>query len=108
VSARTILRLSWCSIRSACRNAQRSRRRTLVEALGVEPLTSIAFEPRLFGTAANNGQMIGQVSAKARSAEAFAHIAQTLGGREQPKRRKLGLNAGLLKLLRGKGRGTAR
>lgn len=79
-----------------------------MEALGVEPLTSIAFEPRLFGTASNNGQMIGQVSAKARPAEAFAHIAQTLGGREQPKGRRAGLNAGLLNLLRRKPRPAKR
>ncbi|HEX2555302.1 MAG TPA: CtpF protein [Microvirga sp.] len=67
-----------------------------VTALGIEPLATIAFEPKLFGTAANNGQMVGQVAAKARPAEAFAGIAQSLGGREPAKRRRGGFQASAL------------
>ena len=33
------------------------------EALGCEPVASIPFDPQLFGMAANNGQMIGEVAA---------------------------------------------
>jgi len=80
-----------------------------VEALGIEPLLSIGFDPRLFGTAANNGQMVGQVSAKARPTEAFARIAQALVGRDEAKRRKGGLDAAaLMGFLKGRRRASGR
>lgn len=80
-----------------------------VEALGIEPLVTIPFEPRLFGTAANNGQMVGQVSARARPAEALARVAQALVGREPAKRRRGGFDAAaLIGLLRGRRRAAGR
>ncbi len=80
-----------------------------VDALGIEPLVSIAFEPRLFGTAANNGQMIGQVSAKSRPAEAFVRIDQAIRGQGETRRRKgLLQSAGLRSLLRRKAPATGR
>ena len=33
------------------------------EALGAEPVAAIPFDPQLFGMAANNGQMVGEVAA---------------------------------------------
>src|SRR5437588_3823003 len=41
------------------------------KALEFEPLASIPFEPQLFGTAANNGQMIAEVAASHKAAEMF-------------------------------------
>jgi pilus assembly protein CpaE len=58
------------------------------EALQVEPVASLSFEPNLFGTAANNGQMIAQTSPKSPSAKAFAALARELTGRTAPKRRR--------------------
>src|SRR5260221_6412161 len=38
------------------------------KALEAEPAAVIAFEPQIFGTAANNGQMIAEVAANHRAA----------------------------------------
>ena len=46
----------------------------------------IPFEPQLFGTAANNGQMIAEVSANHKTADMFRQIAQVLTGRAEAKR----------------------
>jgi pilus assembly protein CpaE len=46
----------------------------------------IPFEPQLFGTAANNGQMIAEVSAGHKTAEMFRQLAQVLTGRAEAKR----------------------
>ncbi|MBI1238502.1 MAG: AAA family ATPase [Alphaproteobacteria bacterium] len=52
------------------------------EALGSEPALVLPFDPPLFGTAANNGQMVFDVNANARAAEAFRQFAMQLTGRE--------------------------
>jgi pilus assembly protein CpaE len=62
------------------------------KALETSPIAVIPFEPQLFGPAANNGQMIGEVSSSHKTAEIFRQIAQTLTGRveaKQPRRRLL-------------------
>jgi pilus assembly protein CpaE len=56
------------------------------KALEDQPVAVIPFEPQLFGTAANNGQMIAEVSAGHKTAEMFRHIAQILTGRSEAKR----------------------
>jgi pilus assembly protein CpaE len=56
------------------------------KALESEPTAVIAFEPQLFGTAANNGQMIAEVAAGHKTAETFRQLAQVLTGRAQAKR----------------------
>lgn len=56
------------------------------KALGVEVLCSIPFDAQLFGTAANNGQMIAEVQATGKAAEAFTQIASTLTGRGEARR----------------------
>nr|WP_321442261.1 AAA family ATPase [uncultured Hyphomonas sp.] len=50
-------------------------------AIGVEPEVILPFEPELFGTAANNGQMISETDAASRSAQAIDHMASLLTGR---------------------------
>ena len=55
-------------------------------ALEDEPIAVIPFEPQLFGTAANNGQMIAEVAAGHRIAETFRHAAQILTGRAEIKK----------------------
>ena len=46
------------------------------KALESQPIAVIPFEPQLFGTAANNGQMIAEMSANHRTAEMFRQLAQ--------------------------------
>jgi len=53
-------------------------------ALGVHPSLIIPFDPKLFGAAANNGQMILDAGAKSKSAEAFQTLAQIVSRRELP------------------------
>ena len=53
-------------------------------ALGVHPSLIIPFDPKTFGAAANNGQMILDAGAKSRAAEAFQTLAQIVSRRELP------------------------
>ena len=53
------------------------------KALEFDPIASIPFEPQVFGTASNNGQMIAEVSSGHRAAETFRSLAQTLTGRDR-------------------------
>ena len=69
------------------------------KALESEPAAVIGFEPQLFGTAANNGQMIAEVAAGHKTAETFRQLAQLLAGRAQTKRPKANLLAPLLEKL---------
>ena len=54
-------------------------------ALEVEPVAIIPFEPALFGTAANNGQMISEADAKNPVSEIFVTMAQVLTGKAEIK-----------------------
>ena len=56
----------------------------------------IPFDPQAFGTAANNGQMIAEMSANHRSAETFRTLAQILTGRSEIKKSRGGLFSPLL------------
>ena len=53
-------------------------------ALGVHPSLVIPFDAKLFGAAANNGQMILDAGAKTKAAEAFQTLAQIVSQRELP------------------------
>jgi pilus assembly protein CpaE len=61
------------------------------KALEVEPVAVLPFEPQLFGTAANNGQMIAEVAASHRATEMFLNLAQLLTGRAEVKRPRASL-----------------
>jgi pilus assembly protein CpaE len=73
------------------------------KALEDPPLAVIPFEPQLFGTAANNGQMIAEVSANHKSAEMFRQLAQILTGRTEAKNSRGGLMPLLSKLMKRAG-----
>lgn len=49
-------------------------------AIGVEPEIVLNFEPELFGSAANNGQMISETDAASKSAVAIDHLASIITG----------------------------
>src|SRR3954466_15926694 len=72
------------------------------KALEFDPLPTIPFEPQLFGTAANNGQMVAEVSSGHRAAGTFRMLAQTLTGRTEVKRARSRLLTPLIEKLRRK------
>jgi pilus assembly protein CpaE len=66
------------------------------KALEDPPVAVIPFEPQIFGAAANNGQMIAEISSSHRTAETFRQLAQLLTGRSEVKKSKSGLLTPLL------------
>jgi pilus assembly protein CpaE len=66
------------------------------KALEDQPSAIIPFDPQVFGTAANNGQMVAEVSSGHRAAEAFGQLAEMLTGRSEARKPKGGLFAPLL------------
>jgi pilus assembly protein CpaE len=66
------------------------------KALEDDPVVSIPFEPPVFGTASNNGQMIAEVASGHRTAEMFRHLAQVLTGRAAAKKTRSSLLGPLL------------
>jgi pilus assembly protein CpaE len=68
------------------------------EALGLAPALCLPFDAKLFGQAANNGQMLEEVAGKSRAVEGINHLAQLIGRREAPPpTAKTSLLAGLFK-----------
>jgi len=70
------------------------------KALEVEPAAVIPFEPQMFGTAANNGQMIAEISSGHRVAQTFRELAQVVTGRGEVKRSRSNLLAPILDKLK--------
>jgi pilus assembly protein CpaE len=71
------------------------------KALEAEPAAIVGFDPHVFGTAANNGQMIAEVAAGHKAAETFRQLANLLAGRVETKRPRRQLLSPLLdKLVR--------
>ena len=59
------------------------------EAIEVEPTLVLPFNPQLFGTAANNGQMLDEVDPKSKTVLGIKHLAGIVTGRaEAPRRSK--------------------
>ena len=52
------------------------------EALGLTPALVLPFDAKLFGEAANNGQMVVEASPKSKTAEGIEHFAAQLTRRE--------------------------
>jgi pilus assembly protein CpaE len=71
------------------------------KALESEPMAVIPFEPQLFGAAANNGQMIAEISANHKSAEMFRALARDLTGRAEPAKQRSGFLSPLLEKILG-------
>ena len=61
------------------------------KALGVELAATLPFDAALFGTAANNGQMIAEVQPAGKYAETFGALAAAITGRIEPKRSRSSL-----------------
>jgi pilus assembly protein CpaE len=90
-----------------CLNQTRMPKRPEIDARGftktieTPPIATIPFDSRLFGTAANNGQMIAEIAARHRTTQTFLQIAQRLTGRGETKRRR-SLLSPVLRMLRAK------
>ena len=67
------------------------------EALGLTPSLSLPFDPKVFGQAANNGQMLSEVAPKSRIAEGIDHLAQQIARRDPPVVEKTSILSSLFK-----------
>jgi pilus assembly protein CpaE len=76
--------------------------REFAKAMENQPIAAIPFDPRMFGTAANNGQMIAEISANHRISKTFVQIAQQLTGRGDAKKPRGSFLAPILRKLRAK------
>src|ERR1700726_1996038 len=72
------------------------------KAIESQPIAAIPFDPQMFGSAANNGQMIAEISASHRTTEMFLQIAQRLTGRGETKKPRGSFLSPLLDKLRAK------
>ncbi|WP_022720522.1 AAA family ATPase, partial [Rhodopseudomonas sp. B29] len=72
------------------------------KAIESQPIVSIPFEPQMFGSAANNGQMIAEIAANHKTTEMFLQIAQRLTGRGEAKKPKGSFLAPILEKLLAK------
>lgn len=78
-----------------------------VRPLNVQPAVIIPFDPGLFGTAANNGQMISEADSKSPISESFDFLAQVVTGKAEIRsEKKSGINI-LSKLKLGKKKKSA-
>jgi pilus assembly protein CpaE len=69
-------------------------------AIELDPKIVIDFDAQLFGTAANNGQMIEEVSDKSKAAEGFRRLANVLTDRSVQKSERRSILAPILARLR--------
>lgn len=72
------------------------------KALGLMVQASIPFEPQLFGTAANNGQMVGELDGKSAVTRMFDDLAQSVSGKVQPSKPSRSAIGGLFSKLKRK------
>jgi pilus assembly protein CpaE len=73
-----------------------------VKTVETQPIASIPFDSRMFGMAANNGQMIAEISANHRIAKTFLQIARRLTGRGDVKKPQRSLLSPIINRLRTK------
>jgi pilus assembly protein CpaE len=74
--------------------------RSFAKAIESPPIAAIPFDPRMFGTAANNGQMIAELSARHRTTKMFLQMAQRLTGRGETKKPRGSFLSPILRKLR--------
>jgi pilus assembly protein CpaE len=72
------------------------------KALDCEVIAALGFDPNLFGTAANNGQMLVEVQAKAKQVMLLSEITRRIMGRTEMKASKKSFLDPILSKLRGK------
>jgi pilus assembly protein CpaE len=75
-------------------------RGSFAKTLESQPVAAIPFDSKLFGTAANNGQMIAEISANHRTSRMFLEVARKLTGHGDVKKPK-GLLSPIKRLIVG-------
>jgi pilus assembly protein CpaE len=80
------------------------------KAVQLEPIACIPFEANLFGTAANKGQMVAEISTRSAATKCFGDIADLITGHSERRRNRKGaLDLGsLLQRIRRNSQGTAK
>jgi pilus assembly protein CpaE len=81
--------------------------REFAKAVESQLIAAIAFDSRLFGAAANNGQMIAEINARHRTTEMFLQIAQRLTGRGETRKRRGSFLSPIIQKLRAKKAGAS-
>ena len=76
--------------------------RKFAKTIESQPIAAIQFDPRLFGMAANNGQMIAELTARHRTTGMFLDIARRLTGHSEVKKPRGSFLAPLLRKLQAK------
>jgi pilus assembly protein CpaE len=76
--------------------------RGFAKAVETPPIAAIPFDSRMFGTAANNGQMIAEISASHRTTKMLLQIAQQLTGRGATKKPRGSFLSPIIEKLRGR------
>jgi pilus assembly protein CpaE len=74
--------------------------RGFLKTIESAPVAVIPFNSRLFGTAANNGQMIAEIAARHRITQTFLQLAQRLTGRVESKKPRASFLSPIIKKLR--------
>jgi pilus assembly protein CpaE len=76
--------------------------RSFAKTVESQPIACIPSDSRLFGTAANNGQMIAEIAANHRTAKMFQEMARRLTGRAETKKPRRSLLGPILEKMVGK------
>jgi len=74
---------------------------SFAKTLESQPVAAIPFDSKLFGTAANNGQMIAEISANHRTSRIFLEIARKLTGHGDVKKPRGSLLSPIKRLIAG-------
>jgi len=76
--------------------------RGFAKAIESPPIAAIPFDSRMFGTAANNGQMIAEIAASHRTTRMLLQIARRLTGRGETRKPRGSFLSPLIEKLRAK------
>jgi pilus assembly protein CpaE len=82
--------------------------RAFAKTIESQPIAAIPFDSRMFGTAANNGQMIAEIAANHRTTRMFLQMAQRMTGRAETKKPRSSLLSPIMPIIKkmraGRGR----
>ena len=73
--------------------------REFSKAIESQPIATIPFDSKMFGTAANNGQMIAQIAARHRTTTMFLEMAQRMTGHTVTRKSRASFLAPIIKKL---------
>jgi pilus assembly protein CpaE len=76
--------------------------REFAKAIESQPIAAIPFDSRMFGTAANNGQMIAEIASGHRTTKMLLEVARRLTGRGEIKKPRGSFLSPIIKKLRAK------